>query len=175
MYGELIIEQAVVGGVLYTEESSIENFQGNCKEVKDEYGIGTKIEAACVKASVTMQKSKTQKEIDESFSSSQGLTIRNLGGNIVSIFNLVDWISSVNECYDSWDIIQILKLKSTIELLPKLHFKKIKFLLELQKQLKDTRDKKSYCDCYYIKKAFCLFKLGRYYDAYEIGRTPYID
>ena len=55
LYGELIIEQAVVGGVLYTEESSIENFQGNYKESKDEYGIGTKIESACVKASVTMQ------------------------------------------------------------------------------------------------------------------------
>ena len=26
-----------------------------------------------------------------------------------------------------------------------------------------------------VRKAFCLFKLGRYYDAYMIGRTPYVD
>ena len=26
-----------------------------------------------------------------------------------------------------------------------------------------------------VRKAFCLFKLGRYYDAYMIGQTPYID
>jgi len=30
-------------------------------------------------------------------------------------------------------------------------------------------------DFFKVKKAFCLFKLGRYYDAYEIGRTEYID